>query len=135
MGPFPFLSDDWVEQARKLKAEYGDRSSGLALDVRMNLVVTEVPFGDGTRNAHLDTTSGEMVVELEHLDEPDVTVTLDYDTAKAILVEQNPQAGMQAFMAGKIRIDGDMSKLLALQVSPSDPVHAEIAEKVREMTA
>ena len=48
-----------------------------------------------------------------HLENPDLTVTLDYVTAKAILVDGNPQAGMQAFMAGKIKVQGDMTKMMA----------------------
>ena len=35
----------------------------------------------------------------------DLTVTVDYETAKAILVEGNAQAAMQAFMAGRIKIE------------------------------
>ncbi len=134
MGAFPFLSDEWIGEARKLQAEFGPGASESVFSVRMNLVVTAVPFGDGLRHAHLDTTNGELVIELEHVEDPDLTLTLDYDTAKAILVDQNPQAGMQAFMAGRIRIDGDMSKLLALQATPPDPVHMEVARRVREIT-
>lgn len=134
MSTSPFLSDEWVERAREIRNEYDGRLGAPAIEVRMNLVVTEVPFGGGSRLAHVEAASGEMVVELEHLEAPDLTVTLDYDTARAILVEQNPQAGMQAFMAGKIRIDGDLSKLLALQSGSPDPAHAEMAARIRAIT-
>ena len=40
--------------------------------------------------------------------------------AKAILVEGNPQVGMQAFMQGKVRVEGDMAKLMMLQGAPPD---------------
>lgn len=131
---FPFLSDEWVEAARAVRAEYNGRVRPHPLEMRMNLVVTAVPFGEETREAHVDTSGGELVVETGHVASPDLTITLDYETAKAILVEQNQQAGMQAFMAGRIRIDGDMSKLLALQSTPADPVHAEITERIRAIT-
>jgi len=55
-------------------------------------------------------------------------------TAKALLVEGDPQAGMQAFMAGKIKVDGDMSKLMALQATPPDPTSQEIASRIRSIT-
>src|SRR3546814_16368035 len=99
----------------------------------MNQVVTDVPFGDGTINAHMDTSSGEMEMDLGHLDEADLTVILDYATAKAILVDGNPQAGMQAFMAGKIKVQGDMTKLMAMQQGTPDPAQAEIAAKIKEI--
>lgn len=135
MGSFPFLSEEWIEAATALQAEYAGRAAAPASQMRMNLIVTEVPFGEGTEDAHLDTTSGELVLNRGHLESPDLTVTLDYETAKAILVEQNPQAGMQAFMAGRIKIEGDMTKLLALQATPADPLHIEIAERVRQITS
>jgi putative sterol carrier protein len=61
---------------------------------------------------------------------------VDYDTAKAILIEGNPQAGMQAFMAGKVRVEGDMAKLMALQATPAtgDSNAAELATRLREIT-
>jgi putative sterol carrier protein len=69
-----------------------------------------------------------------HVEGEDLTVTVDYATAKAIFVDQNPQAGMQAFMAGKIKVQGDMTKLMAMQSGPVDPAAAEIAKQISEIT-
>ena len=132
--PYKFLSDEWVAEAKKVREEFAGKGSPPAHAVRMNQIITDVPFGDGTVNAHIDTSGGEMEMELGHLDNADLTVTLDYDTAKAILIDQNPQAGMQAFMAGKIKVQGDMTKLMAMQSGPVDPVAAEVAAKIKEIT-
>jgi hypothetical protein len=132
--PYPFLSDEWVEQARTLREEYSGKTQPIPHSVKMNLVVTAVPFGDGTMEAHLDTSSGEPELEHGHLDQADLKVTVDYDTAKAILVDGNPQAGMQAFMAGKVKVEGDMAKMMALQGTAPDPVASEMATRLREMT-
>jgi len=129
-----FLSDEWMAAAKAIREEYAGKAAPMAHSVRMNQVITEVPFGEGTINAHMDTSSGEMQMDTGHIDAPDVTVTLDYDTAKAIFVEQNPQAGMQAFMAGKIKVAGDMTKLMAMQSGTPDPVAAEVASKIAEIT-
>ena len=75
-----------------------------------------------------------MQMEMGHLGDPDLTVTLDYETAKAIIVDQNPQAGMQAFMAGKIKVQGDMTKLMAMQSGPVDPTAQEVAARIKEIT-
>ena len=64
----------------------------------------------------------------------DLTVALDYDVAKAILVEGNPQAGIQAFMSGKIKVEGDIAKLMALQTATPDPAAAEIAARILAIT-
>jgi putative sterol carrier protein len=127
---YQFLSDEWVAAARKLREEAGGQGSAGA-PVKMNLVITDVPFGEGTVDAHMDSTSGEVDMDFGHLEGPDVTVTLDFATAKAMMVDADPQAGMQAFMAGKIKLQGDMTKALAMQSSPPDPA---ITAKIKEIT-
>jgi putative sterol carrier protein len=135
VAQFAFLSDEWLEEAKKIREEYAGKSAPPAHAVRMNQIITEVPFGDGTINAHMDTSGGEMQMDMGHLENPDLTVTLDYPTAKAILVDGNPQAGMQAFMAGKIKVQGDMTKMMAMQSGTPDPTQAEIAAKIKEITS
>jgi putative sterol carrier protein len=136
MASYPFLSDEWLDAARKIREEYAGKTPPIAQSVRMNLVVTAVPFSDKDIDAHMDTSSGELLLETGHLDAPDLKVTVDYDTAKAILIEGNPQAGMQAFMAGKVRVEGDMAKLMMLQSQPAaaDSSAAEMAAKLRDIT-
>lgn len=130
---YPFLSDEWMEAAREIRERHADQSPTIPATVRANLVVTEVPFGDGTVNAHLDTSSGKMVMELGHLDGPDATLTMDYATAKSFVVTQDQAAIMQAFMGGKIKIQGDMTKLMALAAAGStSPESVAAAAKVTE---
>lgn len=132
--PYPFLSDEWIEEAHAIRAELQDKSPAINQPVRMNLVVTEIPFGDGDLEAHMDTTAGELDIDKGHVEDADLKITLDYHTAKAILVDRNPQAGMQAFMAGKIRVEGDMAKLMTIQAAPSDDHAEEIAQRLRAIT-
>lgn len=135
MAQHPFLSDEWLDAAKSIREEYAGKTQPPAHAVRMNQIITEVPFGEGTIEAHMDTSDGEMTMDMGHLENPDLTVTLDYPTAKAILVDGNPQAGMQAFMAGKIKVQGDMTKMMAMQSGTPDPTQAEIAAKIKEITA
>jgi putative sterol carrier protein len=134
VAKYPFLSDEWITEARKIREEYQGKGSPTAHVIKMNQVITEVPFGDGTVDAHMDTSSGEMELETGHMEGAELKVTLDYATAKAILVDGNPQVGMQAFMAGKIKVEGDMTKLMALQAAPADPTAVEIAKRIQEIT-
>lgn len=132
---YPFLSDEWIEAARAVRKEYEGKATLVPHVVRMNLVVTDLPFdGAETLDAHLDTTTGAIEIEQGHLEAADLKVTVDYATAKAILVDGNAQAGMQAFMAGRVRVEGDMAKLLALQTVPPDPTAQELAAKLRNIT-
>ncbi|MGH9079643.1 MAG: SCP2 sterol-binding domain-containing protein, partial [Acidimicrobiales bacterium] len=134
MATYQFLSDEWLDEARSIRSEFDGKGGAISQAIRMNLVIGEVPFGPGTVDAHVDTTSGELVLDTGHIDPVDLKVSLDYDVAKAILVEGNPQAGMQAFMSGKIKVEGDIAKLMALQSLPPDPVAAEIASRIQAMT-
>lgn len=135
MEKFPFLSDEWTSEVKRLHDKVVTEPAGATGSVRMNLILTESPFDKGTIDAHLDTSSGDIVIDTGHLDSADLTVTVDYDTAKAILVDGDAQAAMQAFMSGRIKIDGDVGQLLALQSAPVDPVHQELARQIREITA
>lgn len=135
--PYPFLSDEWVEAARRIHEEHAGAGVAVPAAVRMNQVVTDVPFGGGTVHAHIDTSSGELVMDVGHLAEPDVTVTLAYDTARAIFVDGTAQAGMQAFMAGRIKVEGDFAKLIAAlqQVSPGAFDTNEVQRRIKDITS
>jgi putative sterol carrier protein len=132
---YKFLSEEWIEEAKRIRSEMEGEAPAPAHEVRMNQIITDVPFGDGEVQAHMDTSGGEMKMDLGHIDNPDLTVTLDYDTAKALIVDNNPQAGMQAFMAGKVKVQGDMTKLMAMQQSGgNDEVAAKVAAAIQEIT-
>ena len=128
---YPFLSERWIAEARKIRDEFG-ASAPAAPPVRMNLIVTEVPFGDATMHAHVDSSTGTLSLDEGHLENPEVTVSADYTTVKGLLVDQDPAIAMSAFMNGKIRVQGDLGKLLALQAQASapDPESRAAAEAV-----
>ena len=63
MEKFPFLSDEWTAEVKRLHDEVVTESGPTPQSVRMNLVLTDAPFGGGTIDAHLDTSSGELLLE------------------------------------------------------------------------
>ena len=64
-----------------------------------------------------------------------MTVTTDYTTARNIFVEQDPNFTMQAFMSGKIKVEGDMLKMMALQgAMPQDETAKIIAAEIKSIT-
>jgi putative sterol carrier protein len=131
-----FLSEEWLEAATAIREEFKGQGGAPPHKMKMNLVITGAPEEVSAEpiEAHMDTTDGDMHMDVGHLEGPDLTVTLEYDIAKAILVEGNPQAGMQAFMAGKIKVQGDMTKLMAMQSASPDPVAQQIAERINAIT-
>jgi hypothetical protein len=131
---YTFLSPEWIEKARALREAARAEEPAPAVELRMNLHVADVPTAPGGLEAHLDTSGGIIDVDLGALERPDVVVRLDYSTAYAILVEGNGDAAMQAFLAGKIQVEGDLSKLLAFQASPVD-AEKGVGAQIRAMTA
>lgn len=139
VASYPFLSSEWIEAARELRSEYTEQIPGTTVAAKVNVIITEIPHGDeDTLEGHIDTSSGQTIIEQGHIDDPELTVTVDYPTAKAAFVTRDQQEVMQAFLSGKILVDGDASKLLALQSgAPTDidPVAVEMFQKLDAMTA
>ncbi|MEL7159046.1 MAG: hypothetical protein AAFN30_20970 [Actinomycetota bacterium] len=121
MSSFPFLSDEWIEAARQLRARYADEVPPATVPVKLNVTVTDIPHRDGDLDGHIDATGGQPIIEQGHLDEPDLTLTIGYEVAKAAFVTRDQQAVMQAFFQGQILVDGDASQLMALQATQLQP--------------
>src|SRR3546814_13845312 len=129
------LSEEWIAAAEAIREEYAGKATTAPPPMKMNVVITEVPFGEGSMDAHIDTSDGEMSLDMGHLDGEDLTVTVDYATAKAIFNEQNQQASMQAFMAGKTKVQGDMNKMLASPTVQHDPTQTTMAYQIPQTQA
>ena len=131
----PFLSDAWIDEVRAIRDKYAHEVPEVTAVIRINQVITETPFGDGEVRSYIDTSSGAMVMELGELDEPDATIMTDYATARALFVEQDQAVVMQAFLAGKITVQGDMMKLMAMQTAiPTNETTDKISEEIAAIT-
>lgn len=155
-----FLSEGWINAVKALHAEYDDRLPQVDIPaVRVNLDITGVPAdvaSDGVVHTHADTNGPGLTLDVGPLEDPDLTVTVDHDTAYDLLVDQRPNAAIGAFLTGRIKIDGDMHRLAestsfdpaalpgllsSLGITGSttladvDPVAAEIGERIRALTA
>lgn len=133
--PSPFLSTEWFATAKAIADKYAGDIPDVAVKVRINQVITGVPFGAGEVRTFIDTTSGRLSMEQGELDKPDVTVSTDYATAKALFVDQDQQAAMQAFMSGKVKVQGDMAKLMMLQASSPGEAAKSAAAELRSATS
>ena len=129
-----FLSDDWINAAKAIRDKYASEITAKPPPIKMNQVITETPSGEDIK-MFLDTSSGEMVMDKGELPDADVTITLPYDVAKKQMVDQDQAAAMQAFMSGKVKVQGDMMKLMGMQSMGADPVTGKINDEIKEMTA
>jgi hypothetical protein len=123
-----FLSDEWFAEAKKIADEAGADAGG-AGDLTLNIVVTGGPSGD--KEIHM--ANGEFAAGL--VDGAPTKMTVPYEVAKSVFIEGNQQAGMQAFMQGQIKVEGDMSKLMAMQTQQPSAAQATLQAKLKEITA
>jgi putative sterol carrier protein len=135
MATYQFLSDEWWAAFDELRDEYADRLPAPPVQMRMNQVVTDHPFGDDDLHFHTATTETDTEWGKEHIDDADVTVTTDYETARSVIVDQDQQAVMQSFMNGKIKVQGDMSKMMMANATPPTELAQELAGKLKAITA
>ncbi len=131
-----FLSESWIEAARDIRHRYSGDVPAIDVIVRINVITTKVPFGEGTISAYIDTSNGSLEMELGSIEESDLTVTTDYETARKLFVEQDPTASMQAFMAGRIKVEGDITRLMVMQTSlPQTDKTDAVAAEIKAITA
>ncbi|HSJ71513.1 MAG TPA: SCP2 sterol-binding domain-containing protein [Acidimicrobiia bacterium] len=107
-----FLSDDHFSAAQDaLNNDAGFQNSIANVTLAVQFDVTGAPQGD--LSYHLKIADGTAVTSPEPLPDPDVTVGSDYETSKAISKgELNVQ---MAFMTGKIKVGGNMAKIMMHQ--------------------
>ncbi|HET6917347.1 MAG TPA: SCP2 sterol-binding domain-containing protein [Acidimicrobiales bacterium] len=122
----PFLSEDWFSAVKALEAP---EPPALMQGLIVNMEVTDGP--DGDIRIHLD--SGRF--EPGHVEGAPTTVSVPYQVAKQMFVDQDQAAAMQAFMSGKIRVTGDMTKLMALQTVQPTAEQQTFQAKIIELTA
>lgn len=123
-----FLSDEWFAQLKELHEAAGDLEAPAALqDLVINITVES---DEGEKQMAL--VAG--MLEPGHHDDAPTTMIVPADLAKQIFIDNDQSAGMQGFMSGQIRVEGDMSKLMALQTAQPSGAQMELMKKVQEIT-
>ena len=132
MPAYPFLSDEWFVAVRAI-VDAREVEIPPHAELTMNFLVTGTPFG-ADREVHIATRAGAADWGTGHVADADLTLTTDYATAREIFVSGNPQAGMQAFLEGRVKLQGDLTKLMAAQVAGTGPGAPGLAEELSAVT-
>jgi hypothetical protein len=113
---YTFLSDEWFSQVDQLVAAAGD----LQIPAAMKAVEVNVTITAAGGDTPLFMKDG--LFTRGHRAGVETTLTLPVELARKIFVDGDTAAGVQAFLEGGIRVDGDLAKLVAMQtVEPSAP--------------
>ena len=108
-----FLSEEWAQaMTEALNSSDDFKSAAATQQAKLQQVVTEAPEG-GEVKYYFTLEDGNAQVSLGEITDADATITQNYETAVAINKQElNAQ---QAFMQGKLKISGNMMKLMQLQ--------------------
>jgi hypothetical protein len=124
-----FLTDSWFDEAEKIRAEVDPEVPDALKDLVINLVVKDGP--DGDIEARME--AGRFAKGLA--DEAPTKLTVPYDIAKKMFIDNDQNASMQAFMSGQIQVEGDMAKLMSMQAGgPPSADAVKVQEAVAAMT-
>lgn len=107
-----FLSQEWAaEVTTALNNHQGFKNAIGNADLSIQFNTTETP--EGEVDYYLHAGGGSATMAIGTLEGADVTVKQSYDTATAISTgELNTQT---AFMTGKLKVSGNLAKLMMHQ--------------------
>ena len=106
-----FLSEEWAKEVQNaLSSSDAVKSAAGSMTARIQQVVTTP---DGEVKYWFKLEGGDVDLGIGEIDNPDATITQDYDTAAAL--SKNELTGTAAYMSGKLRVTGDLMKLMQLQ--------------------
>lgn len=107
-----YLSEEWIKEVNnQLQSNEAVASAAKGQNLIIQNVITDTP--DGEKRTFLRITDGAPEIGLGDVEGAEATVTQNYETSVAVAKgELNSQA---AFMQGKIKVQGNMMKLMTIQ--------------------
>ena len=123
-----FLSQEWMERAKALAADLPETPGAT---VRLQQVVTGGPDGEVKyyrvieNGKTLEQTLGE---------DPDADVTLTNSYEDAVKVMKGELDANAAFMQGRVKVTGNMAKLMSLLPLTNAPEYKALQEEIGKIT-
>lgn len=123
-----YLTQEWLDETRKLAEDQPERPGA---STRMQYVVTGGPEGDIKYYWVLE--NGKLIdTQLGELPDAEITMTLSYDDS--VKVQKGELDANAAFMQGRMKVTGNMAKLMQLMPLTNSPEYKALQEKVRDVT-
>jgi putative sterol carrier protein len=123
-----FLTQEWLDLQKELAQDFPERPGASA---RMQYKVSGAPDGDVTFHTVID--NGKIVENaLGEDDQAEFTMAVGYDDFSS--VNKGELDANAAFMQGRIKVTGNMGKLMLLMPLTQSAEYKAIAEKVNEST-
>jgi alkyl sulfatase BDS1-like metallo-beta-lactamase superfamily hydrolase len=123
-----YLSQEWMDEGRKLAESQPERPGASA---RMQYVVTGGPDGDIKYYWVLE--NGKLLEsQVGEISDADFTLTQSYDDS--VKVQKGELDANAAFMQGRVKVTGNMAKLMSLLPLTNAPEYKALQEEINAMT-
>jgi SCP-2 sterol transfer family len=123
-----YLSQEWLDDVTKMAQGQPDRPGASA---RMQYVVTGGPEGDIKYYWVLE--NGKLLEnKIGEISDADFTLTLTYDDS--VKVQKGELDANAAFMQGRMKVTGNMGKLMQLMPLTNSPEYKQLQEEIRGIT-
>ena len=123
-----WLSQEWLDESKKLAESQPERPGASA---RMQYVVTGSPEGDIKYYWILE--NGKLL-ESQRGELPDAEVTLTQTYEDAMKIQKGELDANAAFMQGRVKVTGNMAKLMALLPLTNAPEYKELQTQIQGIT-
>ncbi|HVF76206.1 MAG TPA: SCP2 sterol-binding domain-containing protein [Acidimicrobiales bacterium] len=123
-----WLTQEWLDESKKLGESQPERPGASA---RMQYVITGGPEGDIKYYWVLE--NGKLLEsQLGEMPDPEVTLTQTYEDAMKI--QKGELDANAAFMQGRIKVTGNMAKLMSLLPLTNSPEYKQLMTEVQAIT-
>jgi putative sterol carrier protein len=123
-----YLSPEWMALLKELAAEFPETPGASA---RIQYVITGGPDGE-VRYYHVVDNGHTLEHTLGEDPEAEVTLTSSFDDK--MKVDKGELDANAAFMQGRVKVTGNIAKIMALLPLTNKPEYKSILDKVREQT-
>ncbi len=124
-----FLSDEWFAKVDEMT----EAAAGLDIPKAMKDVVVNLTIGDAGGGVALCINGG--IIQKGHAPNADVEMSMPADYALSILVRGDWSVGMKGWVARKIKVSGNMRKLIPLQIYKETASQEALRKQIESITA
>ncbi|HUF31831.1 MAG TPA: SCP2 sterol-binding domain-containing protein [Acidimicrobiales bacterium] len=129
-----YLTQEYMDRAKELAQAFPETPGA---SVRMQQVITGAPAdvaNDGEEVKYYTVIENGKTLEQSLGEDPDAEVTLTNSYEDALKIAKGELDANAAFMQGRVKVTGNMAKIMSLMPLTSKPEYKEIQEKLKEET-
>lgn len=123
-----YLTQEWLDTQREIAQEFPERPGATA---HLQYIVTGGPEGEVR---YFWVVENGKILEDELGEDPDAEVTMTITWEDSAKMQRGELDETAAFMQGRLKVQGNMGKLMSLMPLTQSPEYKAIKAKITEVT-